>query len=157
MSLTTRPNFQSCWPRLPHLSRCSSTELVVRTLTSFLVLGVLLALIVGLEAQDYVTIEPSVIAASRRIAIAWFAFIVPALLVFQFIRARSNYRKQLPLWMSARRRWSGLYYCPGDDLVFAPTLGRSAPPAEIESLIYPVMPITSTGQPSPPPSDRWIA
>jgi hypothetical protein len=126
-------------------------RLVIRTLTSFLVLGVLLALIIGLEAQDYLTIEPSVIAASRRIAIAWFALIVPALLVFQWVRARSNYRKLLPLWMSARRRWSGLYYCPGDDLVFAPTLGKSAAPADIESLIYPVMPIVSTGQPSPHP------
>jgi hypothetical protein len=128
-------------------------RLAVRTLTSFLILGVLLALIVGLEAQNYLTIESSVIAASRRIAIAWFGLIVPALLVFQFLRARSQYRKLLPLWLSARRRWSGLYYCPGDDLVFAPTLGKSASPAEIESLIYPVMPLPTTGQPSPhPPS-----
>jgi hypothetical protein len=126
-------------------------RLVIRTLTSFLVLGILLALIVGLEAQDYLTIEPSVLAASRRIAIAWFALIVPALLIYEFLRERSSYRKLLPLWMSARRRWSGLYYCPGDDLVFAPTLGKSAAPADIGSLIYPVMPVQSTGQPSPHP------
>jgi hypothetical protein len=126
-------------------------RLVIRVLTSFLILGILLALTVALDAQNYVTMEPGVIAASRRIAIAWFALLVPALLVYQFLRARNDFRKQLPLWLSARRRWSGLYYCPSDDIVFAPVLGASVPPAEIESLIYPAPTLASAGQPSPRP------
>ena len=86
-------------------------------------------------------------------AVAWFAFLVPAMLVFQFLRARKEYRRLLPVWLSARRRWSGLYYCPNDDLVFAPVLGASVPPAEIEALIYPVAKLPTAGQPSPrPPS-----
>ena len=126
-------------------------RLVVSVLMSFMVLGLLLALIVGLDVQTYVTIDSSVIAAARRIAFAWFALLVPALLIYQFVRARSHFRKELPAWLSARRRWSGLYYCPADDIVFAPVLGgASVPPAEIESLIYPAPAIATAGQPQPP-------
>jgi hypothetical protein len=106
-----------------------------------LVLGVILIALSLIDKQTSVAIPESAIDFSRLIALGWFGLLIPAALVLQFLRARGEHRRAVPVWMAARRRWSGLYYCPSDDVVFTPRFSNAVAPWDMDELLYPATPI----------------
>ena len=101
-----------------------------------LVLGAILGVLSLLRVQDYVSIPEDALGVSRNIALAWFGVLIPGVLVVRYLQSRSDLKREMPLWMLARRRWTGLYYCSRDDVVFAETSDVVAAPSEINDLLY---------------------
>lgn len=109
---------------------------VLGLITPFLLLGLALAVVSILRAQDYVTISEQHLNTAQNIALAWFGLVVPGALVLSYAKNRLDLRKKLPIWRVAHRRWSGLYYCAHDDLVFEPNINLVAAPREVDALLY---------------------
>ena len=105
-------------------------------LTPLLLLGLTFAVLSILRAQDYVSIPEADLSMAQNIALVWFGAVVPGILVLGYLKNRWDLRKKLPLWRVAHRRWTGLYYCSHDDIVFEPSMNAIAAPRDIEALLY---------------------
>jgi len=51
--------------------------------------------------------------------------------------SRTELPEKLRIWNQQINRWSRLYYCYRDDLVYDPETGRSCPPGQMNTLLYP--------------------
>jgi hypothetical protein len=98
-------------------------------------LGILVALSL-LRAQDYVAVPPRALEVSRNIGMAWFCVLIPGVLLLRWAQSRLDLERQLPVWTIAHRRWTALYYCSRDDVVFSPILKAIAAPEEIHGMLY---------------------
>jgi hypothetical protein len=105
-------------------------------------LGILLALSL-IRAQDYVEVPSRALEVSRNIGMAWFCILIPGVLLLRYAQSRLDLERQLPAWVIAHRRWTALYYCSRDDVVFSPILKAIAAPEEIRGMLY-----VSTDSPS---------
>ena len=112
-------------------------RLFLNVLPPLLILVALLGVIDIVRIQSFVHVPESSTDIARDVGLAWFGVFIPAMLLFQFVQIRIQYRREMPRWAHARRRWSGLYYCSRDDVVFAPNLNMVASPPEMYSLLYP--------------------
>ena len=117
-------------------------KLLSRALAPLLVLAAILAVLGIIRVQSYVYVPENATQIARNIGLAWFGLLIPSVLIIQFAQARIDHRREMPKWVHARRRWSGLYYCSRDDVVFAPNLKMVASPPEMRSLLYPSESIT---------------
>jgi hypothetical protein len=102
-----------------------------------IVLGALLFILTLIRSQDYLYVPRESTDIARKIGLAWFGLLIPCVLVVRHLHARSSFQRDLPVWTQARRTWTGLYYCPRDDIVFSRDSYEFASPAEVESLLYP--------------------
>lgn len=113
---------------------------IVRAFAEFIPPLVVLALVLAgiglLGMQSFVTISEGTLGVSRLIAIAWFGFVIPGVLLVRYIQERLEVKKERPIWMAARRRWTGLYYCSHDDLVFSQDASFTVTPTEMQTLLY---------------------
>jgi hypothetical protein len=109
---------------------------LLQLLPPLLVLAVILTALTLLRAQDYVTIPENAIEMARNIGVGWFALVVPVALIARYVKSRFDLRKKLPVWIRAQRRWTGLYYCARDDMVFLPQVNAQVEPQEMEHLLY---------------------
>jgi hypothetical protein len=105
-------------------------------------LGLILGVIAVLEVQTYFDVPANATRIARNIGLAWFGLVIPGVLIIQFVQARLEYRREMPKWVHARRRWTGLYYCSRDDVIFAPSVNMVAPPTDMHSLLYPTETMT---------------
>ncbi|HEX5369533.1 MAG TPA: hypothetical protein VFY10_08985 [Dehalococcoidia bacterium] len=102
-----------------------------------LALAAILCVLAILKAQDYFFVPGDSISVATKIAIGWFGIVIPCVFAYRYMHDRTTLRRQLPLWREARRRWTSLYYCPKDDVVFARDSYDYVAPADLDSLLYP--------------------
>ena len=106
-----------------------------------LVLAATLGVLSLLSAQEYTTIPENALKASRNIALVWFGVLIPGVLLVRYLQGRSELEREVPRWMLARRRWTGLYYCSRDDVVYAENSDIVVSPAEVSDLLYDPPPV----------------
>jgi hypothetical protein len=116
-------------------------ELTVRrvvrdALPPFVALVATLAAIALIGNQTYVSISAEALSVARKVALVWFGLLVPGVLLIRYSELRRNQEQRLPAWTLAHRRWTGLYYCSRDDIVFSPVLNAFAAPQEVDKLLY---------------------
>jgi hypothetical protein len=133
----------------PKPKRASIFRTVLGFVPPLLMLGTVFLGTALLKAQDYVDVSDDAIRVARNIGIAWFGVLIPCILIWRYVQSRHElHHKELPLWALARRRWTSLYYCSRDDIIFAPNTTLLASPHEIRSLLYePPGPSWPHGQP----------
>jgi hypothetical protein len=117
-------------------------RLFTNAIPPLLVLAAILGVVAVLEVQTYWDVPESATRIARNIGLAWFGLVIPGVSLIQFVQARLDYRREMPKWVHMRRRWTGLYYCSRDDVVFAPSVNMVAPPSEMRSLLYPAETLT---------------
>jgi hypothetical protein len=119
---------------------------VFKLFLSFIPPLLILAAIVGvielLEVQTFFDVPAKSTNIARNIGLAWFGLLIPGVLIVQFVQSRLDHRRETPRWLHARRRWTGLYYCSRDDIVFTPSFNMVASPPEMHTLLYPPEPLT---------------
>src|SRR5690606_21399467 len=112
-------------------------RLLLSAAPPLLILIAILGIVTILETQTFFHVPDQSISVARNIALGWFGVVIPVVLVAQFVHSRLNYRRELPRWAHARRRWTGLYYCSRDDVVFLPDENVAVAPTEMHTLINP--------------------
>jgi hypothetical protein len=112
---------------------------------SLLVLLLVLLVIAGVQAQTYVDVSLEATNFARKVALGWFGLLIPLAVGVQFVRVRLAQSEERITWAHAHRRWSSLYYCSRDDIIFAPTLSMVTSPRDMRSLLYPSESITDEG------------
>jgi hypothetical protein len=117
-------------------------RLILNAVPPLLVLVALLGVLHIVRVQDYVYVPERSTSIAESIGLAWFGLLIPGVLILQFVQARLDHRREMPKWVHARRRWTGLYYCSRDDVVFTPNFNVVASPPDMRSLLYPPAPLT---------------
>jgi hypothetical protein len=117
-------------------------RLFTNMIPPFIVLGLILGVIAVLRVQTSFDVPENAARIARNIGLAWFGLVIPGVLIIQFVQARIDHRREMPKWVQARRRWTGLYYCSRDDVVFAPSVNMVAAPTDMHSLLHPTETMT---------------
>ena len=112
------------------------TQLLRRTVRAWLFLAGVTAVVMLAPLPDLLGLPSSLMAAALIAAIGWFGFVSPVLSGRRLNLAKQAARRQLPLWAQARERWSRLYYCSRDDVVFVANEERCESPEQLLDLLY---------------------
>jgi hypothetical protein len=110
---------------------------VVDALLPLLVLGLLIAGLALVRSQDYLSVPERATEVARNVALAWFGVLIPGVLILRYAQSRMDRERELPAWRQAHRRWTSLYYCSRDDVVFSSVLSGAVPPQEMSAMLYP--------------------
>lgn len=131
-------------PEQPHGVSPVSTFLGV--LASVMVLGLVLGGVALLRWQDLYGVPDSPLNVATRVGIVWFALVIPVLLIWRHVHSANTARDEMPRWLEATRRWSYLYYCRRDDLVYIPRFKQGVSPDRVDELLYPRPASSATAQ-----------
>ncbi len=110
-----------------------------RTVASIVVSWVMGAIVVGavalLKAQSLVDLPSLPLDAALYGTIVLFGLLLPLLLLWRTVLQQRAFRRQLPQWRHVRARWSRLYYCFRDDVVFYGGSDVAVSPDSVRSLL----------------------
>lgn len=120
----------------PRPRETSILRAAMEALPPLAVLAGVLLTIALLQSQDYVVIPQKAAEVARNIGLVWFGLLIPGVLILRYAQTRVDVEREMPSWILARRRWSSLYYCSRDDVVFSPILNAVATPQEIREMLY---------------------
>ncbi len=129
----------------------------VAAILPLLILGATLFALHLLRSQHFVSLPPISLVLARDLALVWFGVIIPGAVIGKLVRSNKEVRKQKTAWIAARHRWSGLYYCSNDEVVFTPGALAGAPLDEIGSLLFPVFTVSEAEPPTPIAAGRRVS
>lgn len=109
---------------------------VLCALPPLLVLAGILVALPLIQGQPYLAVPAPATEVAQKIGIAWFGVLIPGVAILRYTQTRAELARDLPAWTLARRRWTALFYCSRDDVVFSPILNASASPEEIGGMLY---------------------
>jgi hypothetical protein len=105
-----------------------------------LIVWLLLAIIAGVALlsplPEELSIPSGLITIVLGLAVICFGLVHPILSAWRLYRAKQAEQRNLPLWAQARDRWSRLYYCSRDDVVYVAWEERYETPDQILDLLY---------------------
>jgi hypothetical protein len=121
----------------PEMLRAFSFASALLATVAALVFGVIVLLVLeALGAQGFIRIPEAVIEAAFWTAIIWFGVLAPLIAFGRAFLDNRRRKLSLPAWREACDRWSQLYYCSRDDMVFLPGEKIGVEPDEIDRLLY---------------------
>jgi hypothetical protein len=106
-------------------------------LASVMMLGLVLGAVALLKWQDLYAIPDSPLNVATRVGIVWFGLVIPIVLIWRHVHSVNSARDETPRWLEATRRWSYLYYCRRDDVVYIPRYRQAVRPERMDELLYP--------------------
>jgi hypothetical protein len=131
--LLREPEFPAVMPK---------QRVVLGTALSWLAMGGILGIVALLDWQTEVVLPQLSLDLMTVIAVLWFGFAVPGILLGRYHRLQEHARQIAPACIDARARWTKLYYCFRDDVVFVPGENVSAPPDQMMALLFDYRAIT---------------
>jgi hypothetical protein len=111
-------------------------RVVLGTALSWLAMAGILGIVRLLDWQSTVELPQLSLDLMTVISVLWFGFAVPGILFGRYHLLQEHARRIAPACIDARARWSKLYYCFRDDVVFMPGDGVSAPPDQMMALLF---------------------
>jgi hypothetical protein len=124
----------------------SGSILLTAYIVGWILLGLDLALVAVLQAQDSLSIPRAALEMATYLGLAWFGLLIPGAALLRYFLRREAVNHELPLWRHDVRRWQAFHYCSRDDLVFVPGEGHGVAPEHLGVLYrrgpaHPVIPL----------------
>lgn len=121
----------------PESPRAASLGETLSGIVAGLAVGALILLaLTGAGAQGLLDLPSGPLEVASVVTVAWFGLVMPALLLGRYLTSRRHTRLAMPVWRAAIERWSRLYYCFRDDVVFLAPDGTAAPAERARDLLY---------------------
>jgi hypothetical protein len=121
-------------PEQPHTE--SWTQRARQIGVAWALLAAVVAIVLLSPLQNVVNPPSDLVTLVLVVAIGWFGVAGPAWSAWRLYTDKQAAERALPLWVQARERWSMLYYCSRDDVVFVANEERSESPDQLLDLLY---------------------